>query len=158
MAAMLAAMSTFGSPSTYGTAKPPPRLKVPATKPSSSRTSQAKASRRSTWSQKELASKIVARGGVIGLNLCPPFVTDDGKPKAEDILRHIDFALENYGEGSLGFGFDIDGTDGMYPEGITEQYSIHDQVLELLSKHYSNSVIEAMAGGNVINFLKNNLS
>lgn len=106
---------------------------------------------------RSLASKIVARGGVIGLNLCPPFVTDDGNPRAEDILRHVDFALEHYGEGSLGFGFDIDGTDGKYPLGINEDSSIHDQVIELLSKHYSGSVIEAIAGGNVINFLKNNL-
>lgn len=106
---------------------------------------------------RELASKIVARGGVIGLNLCPPFVTDDGKPRAEDLLRHIDFALENYGENSLGCGFDIDGTDGEYPLGIDEKSSIHDQVLELMYKHYTASVVEKIAGGNVITFLKNNL-
>lgn len=106
---------------------------------------------------RELAKKITARGGVIGLNLCPPFVTDDGAPRAEDLLRHIDFALENYGVGSLGFGFDIDGTDGLYPSGITEKRSIHDQVLELMDKHYDSATIKMIAGGNVINFLKNNL-
>ena len=106
---------------------------------------------------RELASKIAMRGGVIGLNLCPPFVTDDGKLRAEDILKHIDFALENYGERSLGCGFDIDGTDGLYPSGIDEKSSIHDQVIELMHKHYSESVIESILGGNVINFLKNNV-
>ncbi|MBR2929768.1 MAG: dipeptidase [Clostridia bacterium] len=106
---------------------------------------------------RSLASKIVARGGVIGLNLCPDFVTDDCKPDMTDLLRHVDFALENYGEDSLGFGFDIDGTDGKYPKGLGEECSIHDSVIELLSKHYSSSVVEKLAGLNVVNFLKNNL-
>ena len=106
---------------------------------------------------RELADKVARRGGIIGLNLCPPFVTDDGKPKIEDMLRHVDFGLEHYGEHALGFGFDIDGTDGEYPEGITEKRSIHDQFLELLDKHYSSSTIELLAGKNVIEFLKNNL-
>ena len=106
---------------------------------------------------RELARAIVARGGVIGLNLYPPTLREGGGATLEDILRHVDYALEQYGERSLGFGFDIDGTDGEYPLGLDEHGSIHDRVIELLAKHYSDSVVEAVAGGNVINFLKCNL-
>lgn len=106
---------------------------------------------------KDMAAKIVARGGVIGLNLYPPFLTENLVCTAEDILRHVDYALENFGENSLGFGFDIDGTDGMYPEGFDERSSIHDRMIELLDKRYSSSVIEKIAGGNVIEFCRNNL-
>lgn len=106
---------------------------------------------------KDMAAKIVARGGVIGLNLYPPFLTENLVCTPEDILRHVDYALENFGENSLGFGFDIDGTDGMYPEGFDERSSIHDRMLELLDKRYSASVVERLAGGNVIEFCRNNL-
>ena len=106
---------------------------------------------------KHLARAIVARGGVIGLNLYPPTLREGGAATLDDILRHVDFALENYGENSLGFGFDIDGTDGEYPIGLDQHSSIHDRVIELLLSHYSESVVEKIAGGNVINFLKCNL-
>lgn len=106
---------------------------------------------------RSLASAITKRGGVIGLNLYPPTLREGGRATLDDILRHVDFALENYGENSLGFGFDIDGTDGEYPEGLGERSSIHDRVTDLLLSHYSASVVEKIAGGNVINFLKCNL-
>ena len=104
-----------------------------------------------------LASRIVARGGVIGLNLYPNFLREGGDAREEDILRHIDYALEHFGEGSLSFGFDIDGTMGGYPKGITEDSSIHDTVLEMLEKRYPVSTIERIAGANAIDFFKNNL-
>jgi len=100
--------------------------------------------------------KIVARGGVIGLNLYPDFLSE-GEADTDDILRHVDFALENLGEDALGFGFDIDGTDGKYPRGITASHSIHEQVIDLLLSHYSYSTVEKIAGLNVLDFLKNNL-
>lgn len=106
---------------------------------------------------RELAAAITKRGGVIGLNLYPPTLREGGGATLEDVLRHVDFALENYGEGSLGFGFDIDGTDGEYPRGLDERSSIHDRVTELLLSHYSASVVEKIAGGNVLGFLKCNL-
>ena len=104
----------------------------------------------------DMAKKIVARGGVIGLNLYPDFLAESGAD-TDDILRHVDYALENLGENALGFGFDIDGTSGQYPRGITASHSIHEQVIDLLLSHYSYSVVERIAGLNVLDFLKNNL-
>ena len=104
-----------------------------------------------------LAKKITARGGVIGLNLYPPFLKEGGNAGPSDILRHVDYALEHFGEDSIGFGFDIDGTDGEYPCTFSEKESIYDRALELLFKHYSASSVEKIAGKNVIDFCKNNL-
>jgi len=107
---------------------------------------------------RSLASKVARRGGVIGLNIYPPFLTLADKATGDDILRHVDYALENFGEDCLGFGFDIDGTDGEYPIGFSEEGgSIHDRVIELLLSKYKESVVEKIAGGNVISFCKNNL-
>ncbi len=105
----------------------------------------------------DMAKKIAARGGVIGLNLYPGFLSDTGRASADDIIRHVDYALENLGEDVLAFGFDIDGTDGAYPEGITESESIHDRVIDLLLSRYSESVVEKIAGKNAVEFFKCNL-
>ncbi len=104
-----------------------------------------------------LARRIVARGGIIGLNLYPPTLNLSGVATAEDIFRHIDFALEHLGEGALGLGLDIDGTDGRYPIGFDERDSIHDRLIELLYTRYDSSVVERIAGLNVTDFFKSNL-
>lgn len=102
---------------------------------------------------REQAREIAARGGVIGLNLYPSFVKE-GKARLDDLLFHIDYALESLGESVLGFGFDIDGTDHAYPIGIDERSSIHDRVVDMLLSHYPASVVEKTAGENVIDFYK----
>lgn len=99
------------------------------------------------------AREIALRGGVIGLNLYPDFIKS-GEAKLDDILFHVDYALENLGESVLGFGFDIDGTSHKYPVGIDESSSIHDRVIDMLLKHYSASVVEKIACENVIDFYK----
>ncbi len=105
----------------------------------------------------DLAKRVAQRGGVVGLNLCSPFIKIGEVARAEDILRHIDWGLEHLGDTALGFGFDIDGTGGVYPEGLDESDSIHDRVIELLLRHYSDDTVRRIAGENVINFFKNNL-
>ena len=103
---------------------------------------------------KDMARIIVARGGVIGLNLYPDFIKHGGA-RLEDIIPHIEYHLENFGEDGLAFGFDIDGTNGQYPAGITTDDSIHDRVIDLLLSRYPESTVKKIAGENVIDFLKN---
>lgn len=105
-----------------------------------------------------LARQIAKSGGVIGLNLYPPFLSGKDTADGEDILRQVGFGLDLLGEDALGFGFDIDGTDGVYPRGFGEEGgSIHDRVVDLLLSHYSASTVEKIAGANVLEFCKNNL-
>lgn len=105
----------------------------------------------------EMARMIAARGGVIGLNLYPKFLSE-GYADLDEVLRQVDYGLSLVGENALGFGFDIDGTDGEYPHGIDISRSIHEQITELLLTKYPTSTVERIAGGNVIEFLKNNLT
>jgi len=101
----------------------------------------------------DIAKKVASRGGVIGINLYPEFLGEN----IDAIFSHIDYALDKLGEDAIAFGFDIDGTDGKYPVGITEEGSIHDRVIELLLGRYSERLVEKLAGLNAIDFLKNNL-
>ena len=105
----------------------------------------------------EQARLIASRGGVIGLNLYPEFLRDGGGADLTDVIRHVDHALEVVGDTVPGFGFDIDGTDGEYPIGVSEAASIHDTIINELAKRYTAATVERIVGGNVINFLKCNL-
>lgn len=102
----------------------------------------------------ELAKEIVSRGGVIGLNLYPPFLSSTDIATEEDIIRHVDYALELLGEGALGLGLDIDGTLSKYPLGFDESSSIHDRLYLMLARHYSEDTVKRIMGQNVIDFLK----
>ena len=55
------------------------------------------------------AKEIVARGGLIGLNFCPDFLSDTSAAGYDDIMRHIDAFLSIGAERSLAFGGDFDG-------------------------------------------------
>lgn len=101
----------------------------------------------------DMAREIVTRGGIIGLNLYPDFIKEENA-KIEDIIPHIEYHLERFGEDTLAFGFDIDGTDGKYPIGINPDISLHDQVIDMLLSRYPARLVEKIAGENVINFLK----
>lgn len=104
----------------------------------------------------DMARKIAARGGIIGLNIYPAFLSDSGKADKSDIYRHVDYALEKLGEDVLCFGCDIDGIEA-YPEGFDDDSSIHDRLVDILLERYSESVVEKIAGENAINFFKGNL-
>ena len=106
---------------------------------------------------RDMAKKIASRSGVIGMNLYPPFLSDSDAG-IEDIYRHIDYGLELLGDRCIGFGCDIDGTDGKYPRGINTAVSIHDQLADFLLSKDSSDTVERICGLNVIEFLKSNLS
>lgn len=98
-------------------------------------------------------------GGIVGINLYNSFLEDDEKSAdISSVMRHIEYGLSLLGEDYIGFGFDIDGTDGIYPAGINTASSIHDRIIEELLKHYSEEVTEKICGKNQISYLKRALS
>ena len=104
----------------------------------------------------EMAKYIVENDGMIGLNMYPDFIDSDEKNQTVDrFFDHLDYCIDNFGSDNIGFGGDIDGTDGMYPHPITEECSIHDQFIEAMEKRgYTYNIIEKFVGGNYLNFLK----
>ena len=104
----------------------------------------------------DMARRIASRGGIIGLNVYPAFLSDSGRADKSDIYRHVDYALDKLGEDVLCFGCDIDGVEE-YPDGFNENESIHDRLVDILLERYSQSVVEKIAGLNAINFFKGNL-
>ena len=106
----------------------------------------------------DMAKALIDKGGVVGLNFHPKFVNEIPEEQTiAGLFKHLDYCLENFGENGIGFGGDIDGTSGRYPRDFDISYSIHDQLIDFMQKHYSESIVEKVAGGNYLNFLKNNL-
>ena len=101
------------------------------------------------------AREIARRGGLIGINFYPHYLSERGDADIYDVIRHIDYGLDLVGENAIALGLDIDGTDGFYPRGFGEKSSIHDALFDALSKKYKSSILEKIFGGNVLNFLKN---
>ena len=104
----------------------------------------------------DMAKRIAARGGIIGLNLYPAFLNDSGRADKSDIYRHVDYALEHLGEDVLCFGCDVDGVTA-YPCEFSKDESVHDKLVDILLQRYSSGVVEKIAGLNAINFFKGNL-
>ncbi len=99
----------------------------------------------------EQAKEIARRGGVIGVNLYPPFLRGETATIA-DVLRHTDAMLSLVGEDAVGFGFDIDGVDS-YPVGFSRTCSMHDRFADALLSAYPLPVVEKITGKNVIRVL-----
>ena len=106
----------------------------------------------------DMAKALIEKGGVVGLNFHPNFVSENPEDRTiAGLFKHLDYCLENFGEDGIGFGGDIDGTSGRFPRDFDLTYSIHDQLVDFLQKHYSETVVEKVAGGNYLRFLKENL-
>lgn len=90
-------------------------------------------------------------GGVIGLNIYPVFL---GGEHIRALLPQLEYGLRLVGEDAIGFGFDIDGISP-YPQGLSMQQSLHEQVVALLqSEGYPDSLIQKLAGGNMLRVLQ----
>ncbi len=104
----------------------------------------------------DMARYIVEHDGIIGLNMYPEFIDfDKSKQTVDRYFDHLDYCVDHFGSDSIGFGGDIDGTSGMYPSPIKQEYSIHGQFLDaMVARGYSTTFIEKFAGENFMKFLK----
>ncbi|MBE7065352.1 MAG: hypothetical protein E7384_06035 [Ruminococcaceae bacterium] len=109
---------------------------------------------------KEHAEEISKRGGYIGLNLYHKFVResdvcDNHSYSIKNLLSHIYYAKQTGLEGNIGFGFDIDGTGGLYPDEVDLKQSIHDLFIEeYISNESDHTFIDNISGKNFMNFLE----
>ena len=103
-----------------------------------------------------MARFIVEHDGMIGLNMYPDFIDENEDNQTVDrFFDHLDYCIDKFGSDNIGFGGDVDGTSGMYPSPITEDYSIHDQFVEAMIKRgYSDDMIDKFTSTNYLNFLR----
>lgn len=98
------------------------------------------------------ATELFRRGGVLGLNLYPPFLCE-GKSRAADVLAHLDRVLALGGEKQVCLGCDFDGVD-MLPDGVRGLESMGALYALLQREGYSQTLIDDLFFNNALRFFE----
>jgi len=91
--------------------------------------------------------------GVIGINLYPLFLNDNGNAEINDIIRHIEHIISLIGYENIGIGADFDGIEDT-PRGMKGVEDLEIIFNELSKLNYSQECIEKLAGGNFLRVIK----
>lgn len=97
----------------------------------------------------EQIKALAARGGVIGINFFPAFLSDSGQASLDDIVRHIDYIVSLVGPAHVGFGSDFDGISST-PAGVEDVSRMGAVVDALLARGYSDDDVRGIAGNNFL--------
>lgn len=97
-------------------------------------------------------SKIIGKHGLIGINLYPPFLSQNGSAAVNDIVRHILFILEKGGSRSVCFGADFDGVEAL-PLGINGIESMQKVYEALLAHSVPEQTVNDIFYNNVKEFI-----
>lgn len=89
---------------------------------------------------------LAERGGVIGLNFAPGFLTD-GPASIDDVLRHADHILEVAGDTTLGIGSDFDGIEHV-PAGLEDVTRLPALAEAMLRHGYPETTVRRIMGEN----------
>lgn len=100
----------------------------------------------------EQIKAISEKGGAIGINLYPKFLSLNEKSDINDILKHIDYIINTGGEDCIGIGCDFDGINCM-PENIYGVESL-EFIINEVEKKYGFLIAEKFAGKNFLRVMK----
>jgi len=95
---------------------------------------------------------IAGRGGVIGINLYPPFIADKETVDIEDVMRHIDYIINLAGDDCIGLGCDFDGIDKTPVD--LQDISQLKKLLERIEMEYGKETADKIAEKNFLRILK----
>ncbi|MBQ9009482.1 MAG: dipeptidase [Clostridia bacterium] len=96
---------------------------------------------------------MIDRGGWIGINFYPTFLSPDGRADACLIAQHIDYICQMGGEKHVGLGSDFDGIETT-PIDVETPADVPHILAELRRRGYSESDVQDIAGLNFIEYYK----
>lgn len=102
--------------------------------------------------KKNQINEIVKLGGLIGLTFYTPFLTENKNSTINDVYRHIDYFIQNFGVTYLAIGTDFYGCDN-FPQGCCDYGFLEVLTEYLLKKGYTERQIDAITYGNLSAFL-----
>ncbi|MCM3782882.1 dipeptidase [Neobacillus mesonae] len=98
---------------------------------------------------------IIALNGRIGMTFVPWFVKEKGPVVSSDVIKHIEHVCELGGAEHLMFGSDFDGIHE-WIQGL-EHPGKYQAFVDILLKHYSESVVRGFMHDNILSYLEVNL-
>jgi membrane dipeptidase len=96
---------------------------------------------------------VAKNGGVIGINFCPPFLTDKKQASIKDVIDHIDYIVKLAGIDHVGLGSDFDGIEST-PIGLEDCSKYTAITKALLDRGYSEKDIKKILGENFLRIIK----
>lgn len=102
----------------------------------------------------DMIREIARRKGMIGVNLYPPFLTEQSEATVDHVVQHIEHILSVGGENCVGLGCDFDGIAVM-PKDIRGVQDVGKIYNRLLQCNYSEGLVEKIMYRNFIAFLHN---
>ena len=98
----------------------------------------------------EQAKAMFARGGMIHVIYCPPFVKPEGKVFISDLIKHVDHFCSLGGVRQIGLGSDFDGIP-VFIEKLENASMMYNLVNELL-KHFTEQEVRGFTSENFLRF------
>jgi membrane dipeptidase len=95
---------------------------------------------------------IAARGGVVGIILAPIYLGGD---TVDDVIRHIEHAMNVMGQEGVGIGSDHDGMVAL-PKGFRDVTDL-PRLTEALLRRHPEPLVERILGGNFRRFFQETL-
>ena len=96
---------------------------------------------------------MVSRGGWIGVNFYPSFLSADGHASVATICDHIDHMCQLGAAKNVGFGSDFDGIETT-PVDCTSPADVPKILDELRRRGYSEEAVADIAGNNFLNYYR----
>ena len=96
---------------------------------------------------------MVSRGGWIGVNFYPSFLSADGHASVATICDHIDHMCQLGAAKNVGFGSDFDGIETT-PVDCTSPADVPKILDELRRRGYSEEAVADIAGDNFLNYYR----
>ena len=89
-----------------------------------------------------VAREIFRRGGLVGLNLYPPFLSSEKEAFVNDILRHAEHFLRLGGENGLSLGCDLDGVERLPKDlhGFSDLPRLHARFSEAFGSDTADNI------------------
>jgi membrane dipeptidase len=103
----------------------------------------------------EMAEIIIKNGGLIGISMYSPHLSENENPTIDDIYRHVEHYLSLGGENTLAFGGDLDGTGDVMPEGI-RRINDFEKIYSYLIKKLPESTVNKITFENAHRFFERN--
>ncbi|MBT9258324.1 MAG: dipeptidase [Clostridiales bacterium] len=92
---------------------------------------------------------LAEKGGVMGLNFYPGFLTPSGEATLDDVLNHAEHIIQLVGPQHLGLGSDFDGISTT-PKGLEDVSFLPRFTEGLLARGYSEDVVKMVLGENFL--------
>ena len=101
----------------------------------------------------EQLKALAEKGGVVGVNFAPNFLTKSKSATVDDVVRHINHIVEVTGVEHVGLGTDYDGI-GSTPIDLEDVSKLPRLTAKLIEHGYSDEEIRKILGENFIRVMK----